>query len=469
MEGNFFQYRDGVHFDLSIEKAILGACLLEKTAFARICNLVDMDILFNEFHKIVFSALTEMYQQGYSIDLLTVTHHLRKNKITEYNGYTIPYLLTGLMIDVVSTAHLEAHSLILRELYLERELTKISHSKFDGDAIEKAASIDAAIKKAFSIKGTDDWHDLSEVLKALDAHRAEVKNREMGVPSGFPSLDRLTAGFQPGQLIVIGARPSVGKSAFVGGIAINAASKGKVVGIISLEMPEEQLGGRIASIYSDIEFYKIYRNLTDADEEKRLMESLKSLQNLPIYISDKTNVTSMAIRSKSEKLQQRKGIELLIIDYLQLVETEASNGVREREIAKLSRSLKLMALDLKIPVIILCQLNRDSEKDGKSKKPRMSQIRESGSIEQDADVVMLLHREWKSGVLTKEDGSTTEFDAEIILEKNRNGETRNIPISFKPDMMKFYEEEEFHTPKKSVETPYTDGIRNYPKPEEPPF
>jgi len=437
--------KDGVHFDLSLEKAILGACLLEPKAFSSVQSLLEEDFLFDTFHKMVFTALSDMYTNGEQIDIITVTHNLRKKKITEYNGENVPYLLTGLMIDVVSTAHLEVHSLILREMYMERELTRISHSKFEGDAIEKAEAIQTAIKRALTVNGVDDWKSISEVMISLEKHRNKVRDRElMGVPSSFPTIDRITGGFQEGQIIIVGARPSVGKSAFIGGIAVNAAQKGHKVGVISLEMPDEQIGARLASIYSDIEFYKIYRSIvTDFNEEKRLIDSMVNIGSLPLFITDKTNVTASAIRAKAEKLKKRGGLDLLIIDYLQLIETESKNNQnREREVANLSRSMKLLAMDLKIPIIVLCQLNRQSETDGKAKKPRMSQIRESGSLEQDADVVMLLHREWKSGILTDEQGNNTERKATIIIEKNRNGETMDLDIGFNPELMKFYEEQE---------------------------
>jgi len=461
-EEEFKMFQQGVHFDKELEKIVLGTCLLEPKAFSRIYNMLEEDILYDPFSRVVFGALKDMFESGDLIDLITVANHLRKNKITEYSGDNVPYLLTGMMQNVVSSAHLEVHSLILRELYLDRELTRISHSKFDGDAIEKAEKIQAAIKKALTVQGSDDWRTINEVMISLEKHRAKVKGKTlMGVPTGFRTLDLITGGYQEGQVIVIAARPSVGKSAFIGGIAVNAAKEGFKIGVISLEMPEEQIGARLASLYSDIEFYKIYQNKTyDANEERRLIESMTNIGSLPIFITDKTNVTSGAIRAKAEKLKARNGLDLLIIDYLQLIETNSSSN-REREIAILSRSLKLMAMDLKIPVIILCQLNRDSEKQGSSKKPKMSQIRESGSIEQDADVVMLLHRDWKSGLKEDEKGST-EFRANIIVEKNRNGETTDLEICFNPETMKFYEEEQkqvsgFTAP--SIEPVYTDGIR----------
>lgn len=438
-----FSFVDGEHYDSSLENAIIGACLLETFAFAEVHALLEADFFFLEINRIIFSALKQMFESGQSIDLITTAHHLRKQGVIMYKDYSIPYILTKIAQNVVTSAHIVPHSLILREMFMERELLAISMRKYEGDAIDRADAIQEAISKAMTIKGVDDWRNIGDVMVSLDKHRHNVRNKElMGVPTSFPSLDLISGGFQPGQMVIVAARPSVGKTAFIGGIAVNAAKTGYKVGVVSLEMPEEQIGARLASIYSDIEFYKIYRSMTQSvEEENRLIDSMHNMAHLPLFITDKTNVTAAAIRAKAEKLKKRKGLDLLIIDYLQLIETESKNNEnREREVAKLSRAMKLLALELKIPIIVLCQLNRQSETKGSPVIPRMSQIRESGSLEQDADVVILLHRDWKSGKLQDENGNSTERQADIIVEKNRNGETKRINVSFDPDLMKFYEE-----------------------------
>lgn len=458
-------YRNGIHYDKSLEDAVIGICLLEASAHFKFMPLLESDLFYQQDCKVIFDAISSMYSAGHQIDLLTITHYLRTKGVLEIESLPVSYALVKKCENVVSSGHIETWCVILRELYAERKMLEIraTAGEQEGDAIDNALRIKSMIEKVLSVKSTDDWHDMSQVMISLSQHRELVKGKEMlGIATGFNTFDRITAGLQPTQMVVLGARPSVGKTAFIGAIANNIAKQGYSVGIISLEMPEEQIGGRLASIYSDIEFWRIYRNRhADAMEERRLMEAMSDMAGLPIHISTKTDVNASAIRSKAEKLKKRKGLDVLIIDYLQLIEGEGKEGNREREVAKLSRALKLMAMDLKICVIVLCQLNRESEKMGVGKKPKMSQIRESGAIEQDADIVMMLHRDWKIGVIADENGNSTERQAHIIVEKNRNGETMEIKIGFDPWTMRFYEDQS-HSP--FPENPNSHSIKNFKEP-----
>jgi replicative DNA helicase len=443
---------------------VLGVILLERDGFARSIGLVEPVHFYTEFHAALYELMGRMHEEGYGIDILTTAHRMRREGIHNGPNESTEYTIVSLASDVVSSGHLEDWCLMLRELYIEREMLRIrtTAGTGDGDAITNALAIQELLGNALKINTTNDWRDMSEVMLSLAAHREMVKDKIMlGVPTGIRTLDEITAGLQKTQLVVLAARPSVGKSAFATGIAVHAAQQGHTVGIISLEMPEEQIGGRIAAIYTDIEFWRIYRNIQrDAEEEQRVLDALPNIAGLPIYISDKTSVTGSAIRAKAEMLKRKRGLDLLIIDYLQLIETDnnKSNDNREREVAKLSRSLKKLAMVLQIPIVILCQLNRESEKDGKSKAPRMAQIRESGAIEQDADLVMLLDYPYRRGDTTDEAGESTEGKAFINLEKNRNGETKIIPIAFEPELIKFYEplsEDPFPAPK-----PNSPAIQN---------
>lgn len=426
-----------------MEAAVLGACLLEKGAMARLIGIVETEHFYYPSNQVVFQTMQEMWDSGLAIDLLTVTAEIyRKGRQGDFVD-SAPLYVTRLTNHVVNSTHLEQHALYIRQMYAERECLRIQMQAGSGDvdAVTRMQDIQDQIQKILGVKGTDDWHDMATVMLKLSKHMDNVRGKDMlGINTGFPSLDKLTSGWQPGQLVVIGARPSVGKSAFVSGIVTSAAKKGHKCGIINLEMPEEQVGGRIASFYSDIEFWRIYRaRPRDSEQEQYIYQVMSEVATLPIWISDKTNVSGADIRAKAYKLKNRVGLDLLVIDYLQLIEADGKNNeTREREVARLSRSLKLLAMDLKIPVIVLCQLNRESEKQG-SKKPRMSNIRESGAIEQDADVVALLHRDWKAGILQDAQGNSTERQADIIIEKNRNGSTMELPVSFDPDTMKFYE------------------------------
>lgn len=444
-----FSYEKYVHFNPDIEAAVLGVCLLEPDGFARISPILEPEHFHFTENQIVYSILKEIWADGQVVDLHTVTHQVYQNKLHDKfaNHHNAAYYITRLTHDVVSGAHLERHALILRQLAIERLLVQIhmGAASHDGDSVDRILAVQSQIQAALSVKGTDDWLDMSQMMIVLHKHMEHVKDKPLlGIETGFPSLDKILYGLQPGQLIVIGARPSVGKSAFIGGIAMHAGSQQNRVGIVSLEMPSDQLAARFMAIYSGIEFWRIHRSLFESSEqESTLHDAMARASVLPIYTSDKAQVTVSDIRSKAYKLKKRHGsLQLLIIDYLQLVETEERSGneTREREISKISRALKLMAMDLKIPVVLLCQLNRESDKST-TKKPKMTNLRESGAIEQDADVVLMLHRDWKAGILTDEMGNSTETQAHIIVEKNRNGETMEIPIAFDPEKIRFYEPE----------------------------
>lgn len=437
-------YLPGKHHSREMEAAIIGACLNEPGAFSRIYPLVTEESFYNRAIRSVFSLMLRMFQEGAAIDILTVAAQIQLQGIEIENEPTPLYFLTILSRDVVSSAHLEEHCAYLREYQANRLMLEIqmnANSSLAGDDTHtRATQIQKQLQDVLSVKATDDWVDISTVMYRLGKHMDEVRGSEMmGIPYGFRTIDRITYGAQPGQLIVIGARPSVGKTAYIAKIALNMASSGAPVGVIQLEMPDIQVGARIVSVHSQIQFWRIWRsNLADNFQADTLYQSMSDIGNLPIQISDKTNVSVPDIRAKAIKLKNRGQLGCLIIDYLQLVDEDGKSGNREQAVAKMSRGLKLLAMELGIPVIVLVQLNRESDKSA-DKMPRMSNIRESGAIEQDADVVMLLHRAWKAGILVDEAGNSTERQAHIIIEKNRNGETGAFPISFDPETMTFYE------------------------------
>jgi replicative DNA helicase len=264
----------------------------------------------------------------------------------------------------------------------------------------------------------------------------------LGLSTGVKEIDQENGGFHPGQMVVIGARPSVGKSALAGSIALHAALNGHKVGIISLEMSNTEIAARLAALDTNTDFSVLYRGLyRDEYQTQAVYDKIGNhTSQLPIYVTDKTNVNVIEIRSKADKLKSLHGLDLLIIDYLQLIDVpEMYNRTRENEIAKVSRYTKIMAKELNIPVVLLCQLNRESTKrTGEHRYPQLSDLRESGSIEQDADVVLFLHRDYMNGLSTNEDGSSTEFQADLVVRKWRNGKNNFIiPMDFDPPKMKF--------------------------------
>lgn len=435
-------YRNHIHYDEMLERAVLGACLLEKDAFARIYKLVEPEHFYGQQNAMIMRTLTEMWADGKVIDLITVNLEIHQSgRHTKF--FDIPQLyIMQLTNEVVSTAHLEHHALYLREMFAKRELIRIQSEAGAGndDTLIKIIEMQEQLSRVLSVRSTDDWLDMSRVMLGLNKHMDDVRGKDiLGVPTGFPTLDTITSGLIGTELVVIGARPSVGKTAFASGLIVNAARKGYTVGVINLEMPHTQVGARLLSYDSGIEFWRIFRAKKLEGEEQRLFEAIATMGTLPIYISQSTYATASEIRSKAIKLRNKAGLGMLVIDYLQLIEGEGKgNETREREVARLSRALKMLALELNIPVLLLVQLNRDSEKSP-AKMPRMSNIRESGAIEQDADKVILLHRDWKSGVEIDEQGRSTENQATIIIEKNRNGDCTRLQVNFHPDTMKFYE------------------------------
>jgi replicative DNA helicase len=446
-------YKPIVHYDRDMEAAVIGACLLEKNAFAEIRGLVTKDCFYFHEHQVIFEAMESMWEIAFPLDMLTVTSYLvRTNGIEEIGGLPVPLVILQVTKHVCNAANIQHHAFIIRQLYAERELLRIKNDKDgEGDILERTKKMQDELFKLTQIKVTNDWKDMSEVLIELYQHMDTVLDKDIvGIPTGFSDLDLITGGFVGGQMIILAARPSVGKSALLGAFCINAAQQGKKVAVISLEMSNTEIGARFGSLVSEVDFYKIFRNKFNEDRERDLVyEKMNQMAYYPIKISDKTNINVNDIRAKVSQLHNKEGIDILYIDYLQLLETEEKKTYnREQEVAKMSRGLKLLAKEFNIPVVVLAQLNRESEKLA-NKKPQLHHLRESGSIEQDADTVLFLHRDFKSGIPVNEHGQTTEFEADLIIAKCRNGELKEIKIGFDPSKMRFYD-------------PYMERHRNFP-------
>lgn len=439
-------YTEHIHFDKAIEQAVLGSCFLERNAFGRIHGLLKRECFYAEGHQVVFDALQDMWHRNLPTDMLTIVPYLFRKGITTLDKWDIPGYLLKMTNAVVSTAHLEGHALLIREMWCEREIVRIRHTpgETSRSAMEKIGLLQKELQELTAIKVTFDWSDMGDVMMRVSQHMMEVEGRTLiGQPTGFSEVDTVTGGICNTNLTIIGARPSVGKSALLNTMAMAQARAGFEVGIISLEMPKVQIGARMLSLESGKEFYRIFRNkFPDKDEFNRVMDSMGRLNHLPIYISDKTGVNIDDIKAKAAQLLWKKKLKHLYIDYLQLIEgrgaDENKKYNREQEVSTMSRGLKRMAMEFEIPVTALAQLNRGSEGTN-SKIPQLHNLRESGAIEQDADNVMFLHRPWKSGIKTNEDGSSTELDAYLIIEKWRNGQLGNFKIGWDPPRMEFYD------------------------------
>lgn len=436
------EFKEFLHYDRQMESAVLGCLLLEKFTYERVMGVLTPECFYMDANKTVYQAIKTMWDKQLPIDLLTVCQYIvRTLNFDNLNGDNTPYYLTRLTNMVCGSAHLEYHSFLIRQLYAEREIVKIKYGSMgEGDVLERSKRMQDELLKLSQFKVTNDWEDMVDGVMELHKHMDEVKDKDLiGVPTGFSKVDFITGGFCGSQVIIIAARPSVGKSALLNSMVLNAAQQNYKVGIISLEMPTLQMTARMGAVVSETEFYKIFRNkIYDETERDVVYSGLEKLANLPIKITDKTGVNISDIRAKVAQLVNRKELDILFIDYLQLVDSESGNKNynREQEVAKMSRGLKIMAMEYNIPIVILAQLNREAAKE---KKPQLHHLRESGSIEQDADMVIFLHRDWKVGVTQNELGNSTEYEADLILAKTRNGETPEIKIGFNPSQMRFFD------------------------------
>jgi replicative DNA helicase len=443
-------FQENIHYSKELEMAVIGACLLDKNAFGRTYGIIEKDSFYSEANKDIYGAMRELYRLSLPIDLLTVGDYLFNKENKNYlESWATPYYLMKTTNAVCSTAHLEYHCHIIKRMWMERELIALTHGgiKLEGEVKDKISQLNRAIQQINQGTYAKDWIDMSEVMYNLVVHQEEISAAGgMGITTGNSLLDRENGGFWPGQMIVIGARPSVGKSAYMGQMAMAVAKSGKKVGIISLEMNNNEIGARLSSLGTDDDFRTIFRNLyRDEDHKAQWYRKIQELIELPIYITDKTDVSPSSIKAKAVKLKHSEGLDILMIDYLQLVnsENDQRNRTRENEVSQISRACKLLAKDLNIPVVVLCQLNRAvTGRKGVERYPQLSDLRESGSIEQDADVVMFIHRDWMMGEAYQvdENGNSTEFKANLIVRKWRNGAANlNIELEFNPKRMSFSE------------------------------
>lgn len=457
------EFKKYIHHSQDLEMAILGACLLEKLAFGRTYGLIDRETFYFTGHQEVYSAMREMYNNSVPIDTYTVTEKIIGERgIENFHGYNVIYFVTNLTNTVVSSANLEYHCHLIKEMWRRRELVKIRASYPEDGGFDTRVGISKLNEEIAKIVGSTvrrDWYDMSELMYDLMQHQYEMaKGKKEFLTTGFEQIDKMNGGFYPGQMIVIGARPAVGKSALMGQMAIKMARRAKKVGIISLEMNNTEIAARLASIETDIDFGKVFRSIAhDEALHKVFYDKIsKNTVNLPIFLSDKTKVNVSEIKAKAIKLKSSKGCDCLIIDYLQLIDGATDrNYNREQEVAKMSRGLKLMAQELNIPVIVLCQLNRAvTVRSYKDRFPKLSDLRESGAIEQDADVVMFLHRDFMSGYQVDDQERSTEFTADLLGPKWRNGSTFHLQLDFDPPKMKFTEQRGFAPV--NIETNYQD-------------
>jgi replicative DNA helicase len=451
---------------IDLEAAVLGALMLERDALSNVIDILKPELFYEPRNQKIFESIQTLFQKSSPVDILTVTSQLRTQGDLEMIGGA--YYITELTNRVASAANIEYHARIISQKYIQRELIRIS-TEIIQSAYEDTTDIfdllDHAEKNLFDIAQNNLRRDsrkmdemIKESLDTLEALKDKVDGLT-GVPSGFSALDRMTSGWQPSDLVIIAARPAMGKTAFVLSCARNAAVQfKKPVVVFSLEMSSLQLVNRLISGETEIEQEKIRKgNLADW-EWQQVHSKIGSLTEAPLFIDDTPALNIFEFRAKCRRLKSQYDIQMVIVDYLQLMHGKADGkgGNREQEIGSISRALKSVAKELNVPVLALSQLSRAVEnRPGGSKRPLLSDLRESGSIEQDADMVLFLYRPEYYGLTEDEEGKSTLGIGEVIIAKHRNGETGTVPLRFIGKYVKFTDlEEDFSAPSSFKSDPF---------------
>ena len=430
---------------IDAEGAVIGALLIESNAFERISDTLSEDDFYDLKHKAIFQAVKSLYLKDSPIDIITVKDEIISMGLLQ--GENVPLIVMQLSSNVASSAHLERHAAIIHQQARRRQAIQIAQEMLN-NAFDETKDIHDTMedveKKLFDISKEnikkDYVHidsvlsDVNEGLKKLSSNDADIS----GVPTGYDRLDCLTSGWQKSDLIVIAARPAMGKTAFALSMANNiAVDFGIPVGFFSLEMSNDQLAKRLISNNACVSGGKLRNGDLTEYEWESLDRGFGKMLGKPLYIDDTASLSVFEFRSKARRMVKEHGVQIIMIDYLQLM--KANERHREQEISLISRTLKAVAKELDIPIIALAQLNRGVEQreglDGK--KPRLSDLRESGAIEQDADIVSFIHRPEYYGFEVDESGNDLRGVAEIIVAKHRNGSTDTVRLGFQGEFTKF--------------------------------
>lgn len=430
-----------------LEEAVLGALMLDKDALVVVMDILRAESFYLEAHQSIYKAMLRLFEKSQPIDLLTVMEQLKKEGELEVAGG--PAYLAELTNKVASAANIEYHARLIAQKYIQRALITVS-TKIIRDSYEDTTDVfqllDDAEKGLFDIAQQNmsrGYESMGSLSSKLQKQLEELKTRDdglTGVPTGFTELDRLTSGWQPSDLIILAARPGMGKTSFVLSIAKNAAVLfSKPVAVFSLEMSALQLVQRIVSMEAEISGSKMRNGQLEEYEWQQLYTAIEHLSETPIYIDDTPGINIFELRAKCRRLKMQHDIQMVIIDYLQLMSGGSDNqrGNREQEVSAISRSLKGMAKELNVPVIALSQLSRAVEVRGGTKRPQLSDLRESGSIEQDADIVSFIYRPEYYQILEDEEGQSLKGVAEVIIAKHRNGALDTVKLKFTSQFARF--------------------------------
>jgi len=433
---------------VDLEEAVLGAMMLEQQAVNKVIDILKAEMFYKDAHQRIYAAIRKLFEESEPIDILTVNQRLTKTGELDVVGGS--YYIMQLTNRVASGANAEFHARIIQEKYIQRELIRIS-SNIISDAFEETTDVlellDRAEKNLFEVAENNlrrSAVSMADVVKDALTQIEEAAKHEgniSGIATGFHHLDNLTSGWQPADLVILAARPGMGKTAFVLSLARNiAVDYKKSVALFSLEMSSVQLVTRLISSESEISADKLKKGNLTQQEWNDLTKSINALTDAQIFIDDTPALSIFELRAKSRRLKAQKNIELIIIDYLQLMtaSTDKGGGNREQEISTISRGLKALAKELELPIITLSQLNRSVETRGGDKKPQLSDLRESGAIEQDADMVCFLYRPGYYSITESANGEAyPDGYTELIVAKHRNGALDEIKLQFLGQFAKF--------------------------------
>lgn len=420
--------------NIEAEQSVLGSILLDDSALTTALELLKYDDFYKESHRKIFGAMADLFDKNEPIDLITLTDHLkRKNNFDAVGGTEY---LTALVTIVPTSANIRYHSKIVREKALLRGLLRSAHdiaqTVYENN-LDPEEMVDYAEKNIFDISDKRinvSFVTLKDLIKdsfQMIEHMYDKKETVTGLPTGYLELDKLTTGFQKGDLIVIGGRPSMGKTAFSLNVAQHVALELKEpVAIFSLEMSKEQLMFRMLCSEARVDSNKIRKGFIKKEDWHKLTSAAGNLAEAPIFIDDSSGLSVLEMRAKARRLKSDHGLSLVIVDYLQLMRGRGKAETREQEISEISRSLKALAKELRVPVIALSQLNRGVETRTGTKKPNLADLRESGAIEQDADVIIFLYRD----EIYNRESEDNKGRAEVIVSKQRNGPTGEVTLSF---------------------------------------
>lgn len=449
---------------VDLEEAVLGALMLEKDALTSVIDILHPESFYKDSHRMIFQAIRKLFEESQPIDILTVTNKLKSSGELDIVGG--PFAITQLTSRVASAANIEYHSRIILQKFIQRELIRIS-SETIKDAYEDTSDIffllDRAEKNLFDVAQGNIKRNVREMNSMVSDAFKQIEAAKQhgtgvtGVESGFTDLDRVTSGWQKSDLIIVAARPGMGKTAFVLSLARNAAiSFKKPIAFFSLEMSSVQLVQRMIASETGIPAEKLKKGQLNQLEWNQLVTMTTKLSDAPIYIDDSPALSIFDLRSKCRRLKIQHDIQLIVVDYLQLMrsDVDSKSGNREQEISSISRSLKAIAKELNVPIIALSQLSRAVESRGGIKRPQLSDLRESGAIEQDADMVLFIYRPEYYKVEFDEENQPTRGMAEIIIAKHRNGALETVKLKFIDRLAKFtdmdYSDSPAETPSGSI-------------------